>query len=406
MDVKKEVDKIWEEKIKDNIINARELVINEYCEEIEKKLDNFKKELCQNIDDIFNLAEIKILKNKIKKKANTNLIYENHNNLINAVLLCLCNIESFVLFCLSSEKNDILKKINEFDHNSYFSLLVELMKNLWLKKDDINDEYNTYQIHNKLLTDNNQLNNCNNPGKVISFILSKLNSEFNWNTIINININNKLNRANKDEVLNNFKKLCQNNRNKITEEFFVDYQIKKKCRLYQAEKYFYEQRPLINLFIQEESQNTVIKKGNFKNLILKDNYNFLLNDNIDIPENCEICAEVHDFIINNSIQSYNNNILIINLDREGDPLLERNIIFPLNLELPYKENEKKNFVLISVLIKNYNEFGGDENYTVYCKKFFQNKWIAYSKDEIKSIQNEEEILNGERALLLIYKKND
>jgi hypothetical protein len=59
-----------------------------------------------------------------------------------------------------------------------------------------------------------------------------------------------------------------------------------------------------------------------------------------------------------------------------------------------------------VLIKDYNDVGGDENYTVYCKKFFQNKWIAYSKDEIKSIKNEYEIFNGERALLLIYKKID
>ena len=404
MDVKKEVDKIWEEKIKDVIKNTRELVINECCEEIEKKLDNFQKELCQSIDDIFNIAEIKILKNKINKKANTNLIYQNHNNLVNAVLLSLCNIESFALFCLSSEKNDILKKINEIDHNSYFSLIVELMNNLWLKKENINDEYNTYQIHNKLLADNNQLNNCNNPGKVMSFILSKLNSEFNLNK--KININNELNRANKDEVLNDFKNICDNNRNEITEEFFVDYQIIKKCRTYQAEKYFFEQRPLINLFIQEESTNTVIKKGDFKYLILKDNFNFLLNDNIDIPEYCEICADIHDFIINNSIQSYNNKILIINLDRERDPLLERNIIFPLNLELPYKENEKKNFILISVLSKNYNNGIDDEKYTVYCKKLFQNKWIAYTIDEIKSIKNEEEIFNGERALLLIYKKID
>ena len=59
-----------------------------------------------------------------------------------------------------------------------------------------------------------------------------------------------------------------------------------------------------------------------------------------------------------------------------------------------------------MLSKNYNNGIDDEKYTVYCKKLFQNKWIAYTIDEIKSIKNEEKIFNGERALLLIYKKID
>ena len=86
----------------------------------------------------------------------------------------------------------------------------------------------------------------------------------------------------------------------------------------------------------------MVGKGKFKDINLKESFNFLLNDNnMHVKKYCEICAIWHDFIINNFIQSLNNNILIINLDREKDTLLERNIIYPLYLELTYGEKYNK-----------------------------------------------------------------
>ena len=398
MNINEEIEKIWEETIKEELNKTRDTIINKHCEEIELKLDNFQKDLSGNINEVFKIAEISSLKKKMNK-ITKNLIHEDDNNLINAILLCLSNIESFVYFCLSSEKNDILKKINEINQNSYFSLITELMKNLWLKKEDINNLYNTLQIHHKLKNDFAFINTCKNPGKIIAFILSQLNNEFNLNK--NLNINNNINRANKDEVLNDFKKACDNNRNEITKEFFIDYQIKKKCKKYEEfEKYFYEQRPLITLYIQLDLKSSFNQIGNFNKISLKKNFNFLLNDNIDVEDDCEICEARHAFIINNSIQSLNNNILIINIDREKDPSLNRKIKYPFNLELTYKEDEKKEYKLISVLYKK------EEKYVVYCKKLFNDNWIEYNEKEIKNVKNENDVLNAEKVLLLIYKKID
>ena len=401
MDIKNEVDKIWEEKLKDELKKAGDSLINKCCEEIELKLNNFQIKLTENLDDIFKTAEKKILIGKMNKLTK-NLIFGKDNNLLNAIFLCLSNIEPFVFFCLSSEKNDILKKINELNQNNYFSLVVDLMRNLWLKKEDENNKYSTNLIHDKLNIDFPNIDICKNPGKIIAFVLTKLNNEFNLNK--QLNANNNINHANIDEALNDFKKICDTNINKITKEFFVDYLIKKKCINYEVEKYFFEQRPLINLFIQEESNLTNIGKGLFTDLYLNDNFNFLLNDNIDIAEDCEICTFKHFFIINNSIQSLKNNILIINLDRDKDPLLERNIVFPLHLKLSYKENEAENYKLISVLhkINNFNE----EKYIVYSKKLFNDNWIEYNEEEIKHVKDENVIINGQKALLLIYKKED
>ena len=273
------------------------------------------------------------------------------------------------------------------------------MKNLWLKKEDINNLYNTNQILDKLKNDFAFINICKNPGKIIAFILSQLNNEFNLNK--NLNINNNINRTNKDEVLNDFKKTCDNNRNEMTKEFFMGYRVKKKCKQYEeVEKYFFEQRPLLTLYIQLDLKSSFMQFGNFNELSLKENFNFLLNDNIDVEDDCEICEARHSFIINNSIQNLNNKILIINLDREKDPSLERKIIYPFNLELTYKENEKKEYKLISVLYKS------DGKYIVYCKKLFNDNWVEYKEKEIKNVKNENDVLDAEKILLLIYKKID
>ena len=395
MNINEEIDRIWNEKIKVNLQNEENSIINQYSKEIDSKLDNFKNELCKNIDNIVKIAEKSILINKMNKRTE-NLIYQNNNNLINAVLLCLCNIKSFVFFNLGIEKEDILKKIKEIKNNSYFSLIVKLMNKLWIKTDEPNDEYKTKKFHDILKNDDPLTYNCKNPGKIIAFILSKLNDEFK----LNQNINN-INQNNKIESLDEFKKICKDNKNKINEEFFVNYQIKEKCINFDANKYYFEQRPIINLFIEPEVQLSVVGKGKFKDINLKESFNFLLNDNnMHVKKYCEICAIWHDFIINNFIQSLNNNILIINLDREKDTLLERNIIYPLYLELTYGENITKEYELISVLYQNENDY-----YNVYCKNLFNSKWIKYNEDEeIKKVMDENIVLNCEKVLLLIYKK--
>ena len=45
-------------------------------------------------------------------------------------------------------------------------------------------------------------------------------------------------------------------------------------------------------------------------------------------------------------------------------------------------------------------------YIAYCKNFLDEKWYLYNENDIKLIQNNNEnlILDGQKALLLIYKK--
>ena len=143
-------------------------------------------------------------------------------------------------------------------------------------------------------------------------------------------------------------------------------------------------------------------------LKLKKHFNFLLNDYIKIDEFCEISRSIEKFDVNNSIENLNNNILIINLNRKNDFFLERNIKYKKHLNLKI-ENKVFKYELISV-IYNVNEnllhkYYDDNRpkYIAYCNNFLDGKWYLYSENEIKLIQNENQILDGQKALLLIYK---
>ena len=119
------------------------------------------------------------------------------------------------------------------------------------------------------------------------------------------------------------------------------------------------------------------------------------------------------FDVNNSIENLNNKILIINLNRKSDFFLERYIKYKKQLKLKLGGRDFK-YELISVI---YNINGNilqkyyDDNrprYTAYFKNFLDEKWYLYNENEIKLIQNDNQnlILDGQKALLLIYKKID
>ena len=67
MNVKEKIEKIWEETIKDELKITRDSIINKHYEEIELKFDNFQKELSGNINEVFKIAEISLLKKKMNK---------------------------------------------------------------------------------------------------------------------------------------------------------------------------------------------------------------------------------------------------------------------------------------------------------------------------------------------------
>ena len=390
-EIEKEIDIIWENELKDKFVKLLDSNFQTISNEVEKKLDMNAKEVAKNIEKLVNILKPVDIKTKMNRYC-TNIIYENNTNyLVNLVLICLSNIEPLVFFCLGN-KNEILEKIREKDN--LFSLLKELFNNVWLNKNN----FNPNRLHNKLKQLNNQKYSSKDPGAIFYFILSKLNDELQFNK--NINNNNNINIYSKEEVFNNFKEMIERNKTQISDIFFVNYQIKKTCRICEAESYFCEQKPIINLYIEQQVQNSVVKRGQFQDISLNDNFNFLLNDNIDIEEDCGICECKQSFKINNLIKGLNNNILIINLDRVKDSLHERNVDIPKQLKLKL-QNETKFYEIIAVINRNIPL---KEEYNAYCKNFFDNKWYVYNNKNVKMENNENEIFNGHKALLLIYKK--
>lgn len=421
MSIKEELENIWNSELKDKFTKTIDSTIEEAGKCIEKKLNNYEKNMMQKMDIIFKAFE----KERIKTKMNhvcTNLVNNNNNNLLNAVLICLCNIEPLVFLYIGSEKNNILEKINNNNKNNYlslFSLFKELMDNLWMKKEN---QYNSNKIYNQLGILNKNIYKSNNPADIMSFILSKLNEEMNFNK--NKNIDNKNKQVNifmEDEVLKNFKENIGKNQTTISKMFFVNYKIKKTCEQCQVPIFFYEQKPLINLYIQEKGRLSFViedenkEKELFKDLSLSEIFSFLLNDNEEEEGDCEICNNKKKFIINNTINDLNNDILIINLNRDKDPNRERNIEFSKRFELKVKEDKNVSYDLISVLKDNYSDNNTQINlyddvnevkkYRVYCKNFLNGKWFKYGDEgKISEVKNEKIVLNSKNALLLIYKK--
>ena len=393
-EVEREINELWETKLKENFIKELNSNFEKMMKGIQDHLDLNKKEIAKNIDQLVNVKKPEDIKSKMNEYCN-NVIYENNTNvLVNLILICLSNIEPLVFFCLGNQKNEILKKIR--DKENLFSLLIEFFNNVWLN----NNNYNPIKIHN-LLKLNKEKYDSKNPGDIINFILSKLNDELNFNK--NINNNNNINRYVKEEVLISFKETIKSNKTKISDLFFVNYQIKKTCRQCDVETFYYEQKPIINLYIQQQIKNSFVLVGKLKDISLKHNFNFLLNDYIDVEEDCEFCPNKIKCKVNNAIKGFDNDILIINLNRGEDisPAFIRNVDFPPKITLEL-ENAQFNYGIISIL--NRNTPLNDKEYNLYCKNFMNNKWYVYNKNNVKIENNEKEIFNGHKALLLIYKK--
>ena len=317
-----EIDKKWENDLQATFQEKINSLIKKSCDEFDAKLFTFEKDIKEKIDNSFNVNQIKNQMNKICR----NVAYNNYgNNLITAVLLCLSNIEPFVLY--------FLDKKNSKNGKNYCSLFVELLDNLWTKP---GDKFEPNLIHNQLRETNYPIYKSKNPGTIIKFFLSQLHEELNSD---------------------------KSNNTEIFKEFFV--------------KYKNEQIPLVNLNIKKGAKSKI-----------SDYFN-LLDNNADIED-------------------LNNNILIINLNRERDPLHQICIDYQEELEVKIK-GENKKYELISVLFKTNIKLGEDFNYSeqpkykVCFKNFFNQNWYSY--DQNIELAGKKDILNdGQKALLLVYKK--
>ena len=404
--IEKEMKEIWEKELKDKITEKVNSMMAEKYIEYEKLFNKFTNEANKKIEKIDKMYEFEVLKRKMKLQNLLNI--KNSNSLINHILICLINIEPIINLYLGPEKDEIKQKIDEFEKNNFFSFFLNLINNLWI----VSKDYYPVEIHNKLKELLKNEYNSNNPGFIISSVLSKINEELKYSK------DNKIKGNLKKSTLQKYNTdLFKKRQNIISRNIFVTHRIRKKCQNCEGEEFYYEQKPIINLFIQEEDKIKEVKKGYFKDVSLKNYFLFLLNDKIEVNENCSFCNK--KIQTNNFIEILNNNIFIVYVDRDKDKNYTRDFIYEKKMK--FKDFNNIEYTLISVLIMKINKIENnkqniknknviindvdmsDQNFT-YFINFSDNKWYLYNNGKIKRLENENEIINKKYAHLLIYKK--
>ena len=365
--IKKEIEKEVEKEIDD--IWGKELEL------FQTKIDNAHKELDKKFEKFTKEISEKIKKIKIEqfipngKDYNLNLEYiDNTNYLINPILICLCNIDLFIYLCLENWNINVIKDLNDKE-DILFSGFTNLISKIYLRKK--HNYRDPFEIHKQLKIEMKNDFNTNDPGVIINFILKKLHNELNPF---------KQYSEDKFDDKKGFTDMITNNKTKISEEFFNILYFREECYECNSVKNYYQQIPIFDLYIDNDSalENAII---NFKSV-------------------CKQCKKR----TKNTIISLTSNILIININRKDDIINSKNIIYKLKIDL---FNQK--YELISVIRKDY--FINDkviiydpENISVFCKNCYDNRWYSYNDENKKLIENENEIIDGKKALLLIYKK--
>ena len=358
-EIEKEIDDIWGKELE-----LFQTKIDNAHKELDKKFEKFTKEISEKIKKI-----------KIEqfipngKDYNLNLEYiDNTNYLINPILICLCNIDLFIYLCLENWNINVIKDLNDKE-DILFSGFTNLISKIYLRKK--HNYRDPFEIHKQLKIEMKNDFYTNDPGVIINFILKKLHNELNPF---------KQYSEDKFDDKKGFTDMITNNKTKISEEFFNILYFREECYECNSVKNYYQQIPIFDLYIDNDSalENVII---NFKSV-------------------CKQCKKR----TKNTIISLTSNILIININRKDDIINSKNIIYKLKLDL---FNQK--YELISVIRKDY--FINDkviiydpENISVFCKNCYDNRWYSYNDENKKLIENENEIINGKKALLLIYKK--
>ena len=166
-EIEKEIDDIWGKELE-----LFQTKIDKAHKELDKKFENFTKEISEKIKKI-----------KIEqfipngKDYNLNLEYiDNTNYLINPILICLCNIDLFIYLCLENWNINVIKDLNDKE-DILFSGFTNLISKIYLRKK--HNYRDPFEIHKQLKIEMKNDFYTNDPGVIINFILKKLHNELN-----------------------------------------------------------------------------------------------------------------------------------------------------------------------------------------------------------------------------------
>ena len=213
-------------------------------------------------------------------------LMNNHNLLINLILLCLSNIKSLLLYYFNQAKEQkILHKSKENPGRKFLGpSFLKLLDNLWKSQ---KQEYSPKEIHEVLNLLMNNKYGSNDPGVIMNCILNQLNNELILNNPVNNGENDPFLQFDEKASLQKYGEIMRQSTTKISDCFFSTIKLQKNCKNCHYNSYFFRPSPVINIYIETMKNDLGIN-----NLSLEENlYVYLTNeDNKCIKEFCQACC--------------------------------------------------------------------------------------------------------------------
>ena len=322
----------------------------------------------------------------------------NTNPLINLILRCISNLSTILAYYFNLKKEEkILQKSKEDPNGAYLGpSFLKFLDNIWKSS---KKEYCPIELHAvlKKLMGNNYFSN--NPGFIICFILNQLNKELIDKTALNMdNSNDHLNPILSFQLFFKKFKSCST---KISNCCFSTIKTQKKCTSCNQITYFFHNTPVVNIFLDSTNKNIISNQLN-----LNEHLRILLMENKDgsINEYCNNCKiQTKKYIMKDIYLTFG--LIIFYINREKDPNCQLSFNYPEKFngkKVINKEFELYDYQLVTVVKKNPDENNNYGKYLAYCKSFTNNEWYLYNKQNIRFVQNINEIFDNKNACLLIY----
>lgn len=408
-DLGREFDITWSQKFEKEM-NQYEQIINDINDQNNNK-DNDLDDFCLfkdddniknnniNINNINNFEDEDLGKkpidlNNIKKQPTVILKeLDKTNSLINLILQCLSNINKFISYYLNpNEEEKILLKSKQDPQATYLGpSLLKLLNNLWKSSKNV---YSPNEIHEVLKKLMKSSYNSSDPGYLISFILKQLNKELNIKEVVDED-EKPYDHYKKDEYLQKFMTIREKNSNVILNNFFSVLMLKKRCNKCVKYSYFFENNPVINIYLEVNGQFKL--KENLKSLLIE-------NKNKKFNDFCPFCRSSQENILNQDIYA-TYNIIIFNIKRKNNSNIP--FLYPDKFDGRWVINYAyalPNYELIAIIKEIPDIKNKRNNYIAYIKSFIDNNWYAYTKEKIEIVKSLKEINNEYNASLLIYQE--